>query len=224
MRIKHLLLSAFLICSVALTSTPGQAQSIYVADSFKITMRTGPGTDHKILKMLPSGTRLRILDQTNGWYKVRTPENNQGWVLKRYTMQDTPNKLKVANLTRQVDRLKSANEKADSSITDLKAENKTLSSTLSAVQEELGNLKKRYASLKKDASQALEYKQELEATQDKLQTTQSRLETVSAENEELRSNQNMNWFLAGAGVMGGSALFGFFVGRIQRRKSKKVYF
>ena len=223
MRITHLFFSVSLIVSL-LVAAPGFSQQIYVADSFKITLRTGPGTDHKILKMLPSGTRLQVMDQTSGWYKVKTPENNEGWVLKRYTMRDTPNKLKVQTLTSQLDRLKSANQEAESSITDLRAENKQLSSTLSAVQNELSDLKKRYASLKSDASQALEYKENLQATQEELGTTQSRLKTVSAENEELRSNQNMHWFLAGAGVVCGSALFGFFLGRVQRRKSKKVYF
>ena len=223
MRITHLILCVSLLLCV-LAAAPGLAQQIYVADSFKITLRTGPGTDHKILKMLPSGTRLQVMEQTSGWYRVRTPENSEGWVLKRYTMQDTPNKLKVQNLTRQLERLKSASDEAGTTITDLRTENKKLSSTLDAVQKELSDLKKRYASLKSDASKALEYKENLQATQEELATTQSRLKTVSADNEELRSSQNMHWFLAGAGVVCGSALFGFFVGRIQRRKSKKVYF
>ncbi len=223
MRITHLFFSVGLIVSL-LMAAPGFAQQIYVADSFKITLRTGPGTKHKIIKMLPSGTSLEVIDQTADWYRVKTSEDDQGWVLKRYTMQDTPSKLKVQTLTSQLDRLKSANQEAEASITDLRAENKQLSSTLSAAQNELSDLKKRYDSLKSDASQALEYKESLQATQEELETTQSRLKTVSAENEELRSNQNMHWFLAGAGVVCGSALFGFFLGRIQRRKSKKVYF
>ena len=65
-----------------------QAETRYVSDQLEIPMRTGKSTQHRILRMLPSGTPLEVLelDKENGWTRVRTPDGKEGWVLTRLLM------------------------------------------------------------------------------------------------------------------------------------------
>ena len=65
--------------------TTGIAETRYVSDRLDIQMRTGKGTKFRILRMLPSGTAVEVLetDTANGYTRVRTPGGVEGWVLSR---------------------------------------------------------------------------------------------------------------------------------------------
>ncbi len=47
-------------------------------------MRAGPGTTYEITGQMPRGTKLVILAQQPGWYKVRTPMGYVGWASSQY--------------------------------------------------------------------------------------------------------------------------------------------
>jgi len=65
--------------------TTAMAETRYVSDRLEIQMRTGKGTQFRIMRMLPSGTALEILetDNENGYTRVRAPGGVEGWVLSR---------------------------------------------------------------------------------------------------------------------------------------------
>lgn len=44
-----------------LFSTVVQAKTMYVSDQVEITLRTGQGTDHKIIAMIKSGDAVEVL-------------------------------------------------------------------------------------------------------------------------------------------------------------------
>ena len=83
-------LSALIL--LLLFATLAQAETVrYVSDALEVPLRRGASTRHKIIRMLPSGTVVEILqiDKANGYSLVRTQEGPQGWILSRYLM-DTP--------------------------------------------------------------------------------------------------------------------------------------
>lgn len=57
-------------------------QASVTADT--LYMREGPGTDNSIVSVLSLGTSLNILDRKNGWVKVRTTDDQTGWVSGKY--------------------------------------------------------------------------------------------------------------------------------------------
>ncbi|MGD8711810.1 MAG: hypothetical protein PVG50_03130, partial [Thiohalophilus sp.] len=68
---KHL----FLILALLATAAPiaNAAQYQYVSDQLIITLRNGKGNTYQILKTLPTGTRLEVLETTDeGYTRVRT--------------------------------------------------------------------------------------------------------------------------------------------------------
>lgn len=46
----------------------------------KVNLRRGPGTGHSVLAKLPSGTKLEVVGQQGGWFKVVTSKGTVGWV------------------------------------------------------------------------------------------------------------------------------------------------
>ncbi|MFN3682654.1 MAG: NlpC/P60 family protein [Fimbriimonadaceae bacterium] len=45
-----------------------------------VVVRSGPGSDHRKVVVVPSGTLVKVLDRSNGWYKLRFPLGTVGWV------------------------------------------------------------------------------------------------------------------------------------------------
>jgi N-acetylmuramoyl-L-alanine amidase len=71
--------------------------TVYAAESKTVTvtasalnLRKGPATSNPIVVTLNKGLKLSVIDQSNGWYKVKTPAGTLGWVIGTYvTSSDT---------------------------------------------------------------------------------------------------------------------------------------
>lgn len=70
----------------------------YINDSMTITMRTGPGTDRKIIALLGVGQEVEILQTENEWTMVRLPNAKEGWVISRFITDQTPNALSLIHI------------------------------------------------------------------------------------------------------------------------------
>ena len=67
------------ILLLALAASGATAQSRqYVTDSLRLEARTGPSTEHRIVQMLDSGTRLEVLEEREGWSRVTLPTGEEG--------------------------------------------------------------------------------------------------------------------------------------------------
>ncbi len=201
-----------------------KAETRYVADEFEITMRTGPSLQHRVISMLPSGTALNILGESSDWFQIRTHDGKEGWVLKQYVMQRTPRALLVQQLEKKTDELQDRAKSNEQKAAVLDQENSDLKSQLLQMREEHENLLQRYQTLQQDSGNIEGIKLELERTSNALAADRKQLQQLKHENQTLRSQNNLYWFLAGGGAMGFTALLGFFLGRIQRKKSKRFYF
>jgi cell wall-associated NlpC family hydrolase len=70
-----------LVSIKATTSAPAAAPvRVGVTTDDKVNLRSGPGTAHNVLAQLPSGAKLEVLGQQDGWFKVATSKGTVGWV------------------------------------------------------------------------------------------------------------------------------------------------
>lgn len=199
-------------------------KTLYVTDEFKITLRTGPSLENKVIGMLPSGMPLQVLEELPEWLQVRTPEGKQGWVRKHYTIQELPKKEALRQLQDRFDTLQDKLQKSEQTTARLEQENTELQSRLQKVLQELQDLEQKHQTLLEDSGNIQNIKHELRYTQTALDLNRDQLSRLREENQKLRSQQNLHWFLAGAGTIALAALAGFILGRINRKKSKKVFF
>lgn len=190
-----ILILSTLICGTALGET------VYVKGIMKITMRTGPGVEHKIIAMLESGDNLELIESGDGWSHVRNVDGKDGWVLTRYVTSEVPKTL-IA------DRLKSENSALSEAIEKVKAEN----AELAGIKAKFETLDHSYSLLKKESADFLILKEKYE----KVAKAYKDQEARNAALEKSLGNEDVKWFLSGAGVL----FVGILLGMSARKKKR----
>jgi len=208
-----LILACGLICATA------WAETNYITDDMKITMRTGPGISYKIIAMVRSGQKVEIVEPDAEWSKVRLLENNkEGWVLTRYLTANQPSRLALERLQQEHQDLLDQAAAPIKEITRLKKENHDLTAMLESKNNELDQLKSAYETLKTESAEFIDLKSKFKETNAKLSEQTQKADRLEANFSKLQLHQNIRWFLSGAGVL----LVGFIIGfstRRQRRRS-----
>jgi SH3 domain protein len=214
-------MKSFIVFFIVLFSTVVQAETMYVDDIVKITVRTGPGIAHKILAMIKSGESVEVLkpeEPEKDWSLVRITNGKEGWVLSRFLKSKEPDGLVLDRLKKKHNALKN---QAVSTIEEnkvYKKENKRLNSELKTNKEISKKIKSSYETLKKESAEFLELKSNYEKTSSKLIEQTKKATKLEEELTSLLLHQNIKWFLSGAGVL----LLGFVIGfstKRQRRRS-----
>ncbi len=192
----HLVMGCLLVFGL---SSPLFAKDIYVSGVTKITMRTGPGVEHKIVVMLTSGSKLEILEFQKDWSMVQTQQGKTGWVLSRFLTEEVPQTLMVLQLKKENLRLLTSLETSQEKARGLASKNQSLV----GIEEKYNQLEQASADyLKLDA----EYKAVVKQSQDQ--------KVQIATLEKNMNDEEKLWFLSGAGVL----IFGFILGLSTRRK------
>jgi SH3-like domain-containing protein len=105
-------------CSTPVTAL---AQTVYVTDDLRIAMRSGPGDEFRVLRILVAGTELEEVERSEPWVRVSLAGGPEGWVQSRYLSEELPARV-------QVPKLLDAQERSRQVIAKLEAELKELES------------------------------------------------------------------------------------------------
>lgn len=60
---------------------------VYSPGDGYLNLRSGPGSDFKILRRMYHGDRVRVLEHKGGWFRVRHASGAQGWAFGKYLRQ-----------------------------------------------------------------------------------------------------------------------------------------
>lgn len=205
------------LMSICLLSFEIGAETRYVSEEFEITMRTGPVADRKIIALIKSGSAVTVLESGDEWTKIRYNEKD-GWVLTRYLSAQAPCALTLSHLKETHAALEKETNQLKRKNADITAENQRLEEALATHQDSLEKISSDYEKLKLESTDFLKLKSNYEKTSKELAITKAQAEKASAEIQQLLKNQNMKWFMVGAGVLTLGFIIGFF-SRRQRRQS-----
>jgi len=211
------------------------AETQYVSDNLIIMMRSGAGGDYKIIKTLKTGTPLQVLEDAGEYYRVKTKDGKEGWVLKRYITTDVPKPIIIAGLKRKIAKLKDSIEKLKGERAALKedinsekglhkGEVKKLKRSLSEqngriykLNRELHKTTKEYKKLLEDSANVIKVVSE----RDRLKKSNAGLiagnTSLKKENKRLFWKRNIIYFLAGGFVF----FIGWIVGQVSRRRRSR---
>lgn len=210
------LLTAMLL-GIALTA---QAETRYVSDELEIAMRSGTSTQHRILRMVPSGTALQVLqhDEASGYSRVRTPSGAEGWVLTRYLMTTPAARERLAATEKKMAELELQTRERMAKLSDRDREFLNVSQELGQVKDENLKLSKQLADIQRTASSALAIDAENKDLKSRLMQMEREQETLRQENQALRDRTARDWFMIGAGVVVLGIILGLILPRIRVRK------
>lgn len=124
--------TAALSCTLillAIASVPASAQAqerAWIRGEVRLNIRSGPGTQFRILGGVVTGDGMQVLERSESWTKVRIEDGTEGWIPAGYLSNEMPATLRLAEVEREVEKLREQLEITTSTGLDLKKKNEEL--------------------------------------------------------------------------------------------------
>ena len=198
-------------------SANGLAESMYVTDLLKLTLRSGPSTEHKILSVVESGHQVEMLEPGEDWSLVRIANGKEGYVLTRYLIPEPTHNVRLAQLQTKHKALMQQAATLLEENTRLRSGSKKLKSTSDGNEKTLKKLRIDYDKLKAGSAEYIELKEKYKTVSGQLAEQTKRAVALDEDLRAIEINQYIKWFLAGSGVL----LVGFIVGFSARRQRRR---
>ncbi|MBW2143142.1 MAG: TIGR04211 family SH3 domain-containing protein [Deltaproteobacteria bacterium] len=230
-RMEHMKIFRFVITITIGLCLMGQAawgaENRYVTDSFKVTLRTGPSIQNKIVIMLRSAQPLEVMETKDDWSHVRVlnRENDiEGWVLSRYLITRRPWEQQAGSLGQENTQLKGKLARIEKEWRETGGREREAAKGLKEKSRSLDELQNKYEALKRGSANYLKFKTEFDATKKTLITSQKKVENLTRENDILRASQRHKWFGMGGLVLLCGLLIGLIMGRHQKKQKSAILF
>lgn len=115
-------------CAAALLlALPAAAETAWVRGEVRLNLRTGAGSQYRILGVVQTGDRLQILDRREDWTKVRAPDGREGWIPAGYLEPKPPPAVRLERLEDETGTLRSRLEEAEAEAASLREAKQELS-------------------------------------------------------------------------------------------------
>jgi SH3 domain protein len=192
---------------------------VYITDQIDIPIRSDQNFGNNIIRVLPSGTELSLLQSTeDGWAQIQF-DDTIGWIKSFYLSKDPPAREELKKLTRTsntnkllISKLVSEKEVLENELSLLKQENTDLSIQSSKSQAEKEHIEQIYQDALK-----LEHENE-KHIQEKLQL-KAELQLADNNTQIQKDTSSRNWFIVGAIVLFFGMVIGFIIpGLLNRRR------
>lgn len=208
---------------IACVASVAEAQTIrYVTDQLEITMRSGKSTQHQVVRVLPSGTPVELLevDSESGYSRVRSPQGIEGWVISRYLDNEPSGRERLAKAEKKIANLNIENSRLQENIKQLTVDKNAVEKEKQALSKENHRLDQELTHIRQTAGSAIAIDSENKSLKEKLNTLERNYQSVKQENEVLKDRSDRDWFMVGAGVILLGIAIGLIIPKIRwRRKS-----
>jgi SH3 domain protein len=200
-----------------------EARTMYVSDIFEIVVRSekNEGSGRNIIKLLPTGASVEVVDMDDSWATVQLPDGRTGYTLKRYLISRLPYKLMADRLQEEVDTQRERLTVLTEQSATLQEENRRLQQTSANRETQLAEVTRKYAQLQQGATQYLQLKDELTTLRQAHQQSQQQLAELNEAYVVMKQSRNLFWFLSGAGVMLTGWVIGLFTERLRGRRRRQ---
>lgn len=203
-------------------SVKSNSHTRYVTDQLAITMRSGKSNQHRIIRSLPSGTRLRILTMQDDYSQVKTEEGETGWVLTRYLDNEPVARSVLPPLQKRLEVLETQNKELTQQLKETTRERDALSKIATKydiLETEYNTLTAEAVKLRQMVAESSNLFEANETLTHKTKTLTAQVDMLLSEIKDLGEGNDKLWFLTGSGVI----LLGFLVGAMaaRTRKSKQ---
>ncbi|HEX7037405.1 MAG TPA: TIGR04211 family SH3 domain-containing protein [Pseudomonadales bacterium] len=221
-RLPAFLLLAGLLTVLGLSApAPADAETAWVSDELIINFRSIPASNGRILKLLPAGTRLEVIErQPEGeWARVRTQGGDEGWVEQQYLVREpiAAHRLEAAN--REVERLTRTVADLREQLAGVQAARTQAEQSSSNLTGEVSRLEQELAEIKRISSSALETAAENQRLNELNARLRQELDALVEERDELVANSRQRWMMIGGGLVLGGLVLGMIVKSRPRRSA-----
>lgn len=198
----------------------GLAETRYITDQLEITLRSGQSTKHQILRMLPSGMAVEVIenDEETKYSRIKTEQGDEGWVLTRYLEQQPSAREQLEKIRQQLASLQKDNRQLTQTVQTLKSENNTLGQERKNLTLDQNRLEQEISRIKRISSDPLAIDEENRALKKRILRLEQDLQTAQQDIVRLEDRTARDWFIVGAGVILLGMLIGLIIPKIRWRK------
>ncbi len=132
----------FLLLYLCCSRGNGLAETMYVTDRLYLSFRDSPDLASPCLTLLPSGTKVKVLQTEGKWAEVMLEEGKSGWVMGRFLVERLERSRIVEKLKRRIrekdlalERLRAENASLEEEISDLATEAATQATMKKEIEE-----------------------------------------------------------------------------------------
>jgi len=217
-----MLLNTTLIAVSLLLTTAAQAETRYVTDQFKVAMRRGETTTHRIIQMIPSGTPLTILNRntTSGYTHVRTASGKEGFILSRQLRSEPVARDKLNKLESRIQVLELAPGELSSKLAKLSREHEILTVEHKEVVNEKNIIEGELAALRQTSANTVQIAKERNQLQKQTSVMTRGLEDQKQEIHELKNDSFNRGVMIGGLLIIGGTLIGLILPHLKIKKRK----
>ncbi|MBL7004249.1 MAG: TIGR04211 family SH3 domain-containing protein [Gammaproteobacteria bacterium] len=216
---KHNLLKLFTL-TILLFAQPSLAETRYITDEFKVTLRTGSSTSNNIVSMLKSGQAVKVIehDKVSKYSLVETNKGKQGYVLTRYLKSQPSGRELYAELKvkheQQIEHISALEIELEA----LKQQNAQMNSEMKSLYNELSQTSKELEQLENKTRNTLEILNKNKIHLAVIEQLKIEKKILDEENAAYKDRTAMDWFIRGGAVSLIAFLIGIIVTRIRWKK------
>ena len=195
---------------------------MYITDKLEVTLRSGQTTDHRIVKMISSGTAVTVIETNaeSGYSRIKTPGGDEGWVLTRYLLAEPSARDRLAKAEELIRQLQDDKQRAQTSLSSLSTSQNSLQGEYEKAAEKAKRLEQELNRIKQTAANALLIDNENQANKQKLMAMERDYNALQLQVQALQDRGSRDWFIRGAGVLVGGIVLGIVLPRLRlKRKS-----
>jgi SH3 domain protein len=118
---------------------PAHAESAWVKGEVRVNLRTGAGTEFRIVGSLGTGDEVEILSRGDGWTQVRG-DQNEGWIPAGFLQSEPPAGVVLAAREAETAKLRDRVESLSRSESALREQNQEIAGRDEEQREEITRL------------------------------------------------------------------------------------
>ena len=212
----------FLVLLLLLSAHPVLAETAWVTDEFKVTVRAGESPRYKIISMVSSGTPVTVLSKNKktGYSRVRLPNGKEGYILTRQLLREPVARDQLAQLQEEVATLKTAPSELQKKLFEMTRQYNDLQRAHEELQGIKKNIEQELAALKRTSANAVRISSERNELRKQVAELTRNNEELKQEKRELENNSAQRWFMIGAGVTIAGILIGLILPHLRLRRRK----
>lgn len=192
----------------------------YVTDRLEVTLRTGQTNQHRIVRMLPSGAAVTVLeqDEASGYSRVKTGDGVEGWLLTRYLLSEPAARDQLATAQQKVAQLTAELAQAREQLNSVTSSQKNLEQGHQSLETQNRRLQQDLTQIRQTAANALNLESENQDLKKRLVTLERDYQVLQQQTESLKDRSRRDWFVAGAGVIILGMLMGLLIPKIRWKR------
>lgn len=204
-------------------SEPIFADNRYVIDELIITVRSGRTNQHNIIKLLHSGAKVEVLEEVDDndrlYARIRAGDI-EGWVHSQYLSAEPIARDRIEAMRNKLQASKDEVSNLKQQLAVLRQKYSETRKQRDALDGSAESLDKELQQLKRVAAKPVEIAELNKQLRTELSALKKEYAVIEQDHTRIKQSNERDWFIAGAGVVILSIVFGILLTRIRIRRRK----